>query len=163
MTAAFADVDRILHAGDVYTPDCIEWLERIAPVEAAPFGVPGSETTAPRVSIPIVVDADGHAIGVIHKLEITRMADDIWPGALDRYPAGASLPDDLADIFGRPVDIVVFGYTHEAMVETHQGVLFVNPGSPNMVKQSMKLGTVGILELTADGPAAKIIELASLG
>ncbi|MGO9058450.1 MAG: metallophosphoesterase family protein [Candidatus Binataceae bacterium] len=29
------------------------------------------------------------------------------------------------------MDIVVFGYTHEAMVETHQGVLFVNPGSPS--------------------------------
>ena len=65
-------------------------------------------------------------------------------------------------MFGKPVDIVVCGYTHEALVETHQGVLFVNPGSPTMVKQIMELGTVAILELTPEGPEARIIELASL-
>ena len=69
---------------------------------------------------------------------------------------------ELQEIFGKPVDIVVFGYTHEAMVETHQGVLFVNPGSPTMVKQIMKPGTVAILELTPQSPEARIIELASL-
>jgi predicted phosphodiesterase len=46
------------------------------------------------------------------------------------------IPDSATSIFGKPVDNVVFGYTHEAMVETHQGVLFVNPGSPSLVKQN---------------------------
>jgi predicted phosphodiesterase len=54
---------------------------------------------------------------------------------------------------------VVFGYTHEAMVETHQGVLFVNPGSPSLVKQSRRLGTVAILEITPESRAAWIIDL----
>ncbi len=65
-------------------------------------------------------------------------------------------------IFGKPVDIVVFGYTHEAMVETHQGVLFVNPGSPSLVKQNTRLGTVAILEITPESRAARIINLAAL-
>lgn len=30
---AFQGVDLILHAGDIFTPSCIEWLERIAPVK----------------------------------------------------------------------------------------------------------------------------------
>jgi predicted phosphodiesterase len=65
-------------------------------------------------------------------------------------------------IFGKPVDIVVFGYTHEAMVETHQGVLFVNPGSPSLVRQNIRLGTVAILEITPESRAARIIDLAAL-
>jgi predicted phosphodiesterase len=48
------------------------------------------------------------------------------------------------------------------MVETHQGVLFVNPGSPSLVKQHPRLGTVGILEITPETRAARIIDLAAL-
>ena len=138
-------------------------MNRIAPVEVAPAGLVGTETAGPRVSIPIVVKVEGHSIGMIHKIEMTPLADDVWPGALDHYPAGASIPAELQNIFGEPVDIVVFGYSHEAMVETHQGVLFVNPGSPTMVAQVMKLGTVGMLDLTPEGQRAWIIELASVG
>lgn len=160
---AFSGVDLILHAGDVYTQGCITWLERIAPVRAA-IGpsFAGTGEGAPRVSVPIVVEAEGHAIGVVHKLEMLPLGDEVFPGALAHYPAGASIAAELLDIFGRAVEIVVFGYTHEAMIETHQGVLFVNPGSPNMVKQSMRLGTVALLDLTPAGPEARIIDLTSI-
>jgi putative phosphoesterase len=60
------------------------------------------------------------------------------------------------------VDIVVFGYTHEAMVETHDDVLFVNPGSPTMVKQTRTMGTVAVMELAGDKPQVTIVELASV-
>ena len=49
------------------------------------------------------------------------------------------------------------------MVETHQGIVFMNPGSPTLPKMIRKLGTVGIMELTTDGPTARIVELATLG
>ena len=77
-------------------------------------------------------------------------------------PSGESLSGALQVIFGLAVDIVVFGYTHEAMVETHEGVLFVNPGSPSLIGQQVKLGTVAILELTAERPVARIVDLANL-
>jgi predicted phosphodiesterase len=48
-------------------------------------------------------------------------------------------------------------------VETHQGVLFVNPGSPSLVKQNTRLGTVAILEITTESRAARIIDLPALG
>jgi predicted phosphodiesterase len=42
---AFEGVDLILHAGDIYSSDCLDWLELIAPViavEVAPAPVIGS-------------------------------------------------------------------------------------------------------------------------
>ena len=60
------------------------------------------------------------------------------------------------------MDIVVFGYTHEAMVETHEGILLVNPGSPSLVGQQVRLGTVAVLDLAADSRQANIIDLSAL-
>ena len=54
--------------------------------------------------------------------------------------------------FGAPVDIVVFGDTHFLTIEEHQGVLFVNPGSPTLPQQMQRLGTVAVLEL---GPGTR--------
>ena len=48
------------------------------------------------------------------------------------------------------------------MVESHQGVLLVNSGSPTLPRQSRRLGSVGILELTPEGASARIIELTTL-
>ena len=161
---AFEGVDLILHAGDIYIRSCIEWLERIAPVQATISWTSGTAEAAPRASAPVVVEVDGYSIGLVHHLEMTPLGDDVYPGMIaSKFPAGESIPEELQKGFDKPVDIVVFGYTHEAMVETHQGVLFVNPGSPTMVKQIMKLGTVATLELTPQGPEARIIELASVG
>ena len=163
VAAAFTGVDRILHAGDIYVQSCIEWLERIAPVQATTSWFGSAREGATRVGQPRLVEVEGHAIGLVHELILPGMREDVLPGALaQEYPAGQSLPAALQDIFGKPVDIVVFGYTHEAMIETFQGVLLVNPGSPNTVKQVRKLGTVAILELTAAGWEARIIDLAGL-
>ena len=159
----FDGVDLILHAGDIYTDDCIKWLERIAPVQATTSWRASTREGAPRVSNPIIVEADGHSIGVIHELTMYSLPDDVRPGLIaKRYPAGKSIPKELEEIFGKPIEIVVFGYSHKAMIESHQGVLFVNPGSPTMVGDVMRMGTVAILEITPQGPEARIIELAGL-
>ena len=68
----------------------------------------------------------------------------------------------VESVFSSPIDIVIFGRTLEAMVEEHQGVLFVNPGSPTLPRNSMRLGQVAILELTPGSREARIIELADL-
>jgi predicted phosphodiesterase len=46
------------------------------------------------------------------------------------------------------------------MVEEHQGVLFVNPGSPTLPRNLMKLGNVALLELSPGERRATIIDLA---
>ena len=97
-----------------------------------------------------MVEAENQTM-VRHELIIRSLGDNVIPGAIGRaFPPEESLQSELLEIFGKPVDIVVFGYTHEAMVETHQGVLFVNPGSPSLVKQNTRLGTVAILEITPE-------------
>ena len=161
---AFEGVDLILHAGHVEIASCIKWLERIAPVTATTSWVVGTGEALPRANTIKVVEAVNHTIGMYHELILKSLGDDVIPGAIGRaFPPEESLPDALQGIFGKPVDIVVFGYTHEAMVETHQGVLFVNPGSPSLVKQNIRLGTVAILEITRESKTARIVDLAAMG
>ncbi|MBM2825971.1 MAG: phosphodiesterase family [Dehalococcoidia bacterium] len=160
---AFQGVDLILHAGDIYVKSCIDWLERIAPVKALELWVESVGESFTRVNVPQVIEAEGHSIGLVHELILVSLADEIHPGTIERnFPAGESIPEALEMIFRKPVDIVVCGYTHEAMVETHQGVLIINPGSPTMVKQNMRLGTVAILEVTPNSREVRIIDLAGM-
>jgi putative phosphoesterase len=160
---AFEGVDLILHAGHVEIASCLNWLEQIAPVTATTSWLVGTCEALPRINTVKVVEAENQTIGLCHELILKSLGDDVIPGAIGRsFPPGESLPDALREIFGRPVDIVAFGYTHEAMVETHQGVLFVNPGSPSLVKQNVRLGTVAILEITRESRTARIIDLATL-
>jgi len=163
VVAAFNGVDLILHAGHVNIASCIEWLERIAPVRSTESWVEGSGESWTRNVRIEVMEIAGRTIGMVHELILRSLADDVLPGAIERYfPAEESLTEALASIFGKPVDIVVFGYTHEAMIETHSGVLLVNPGSPSLVGQQVKLGTVAILELGVERVEARIVELGKL-
>jgi putative phosphoesterase len=160
---AFEGVDLILHAGHANVASCLEWLGRIAPVRATESWLEGSGEGLTRNGGRAVIEAAGHTIGMVHELILRRLGDDVLPGSIARsFPAGASLSEALTAIFEQPVDIVVFGYTHEAMIETHDGVLLVNPGSPSLVRQQVRLGTVAILELGDGRPEAHIINLSDL-
>lgn len=161
---AFQGVDLILHAGDIYVQSCLDWLGEIAPVEATTSWLGSAREGANRVGVPIVVEAGGLSIGLVHELILTGMSDDAFPGALGKtFPPERPLMPLLENIFGKRVDIVVFGYTHEPLVEEHHGVLFVNPGSPTMIGQVRKMGSVAMLEITPGKCEAKIINLAALG
>ncbi len=158
---ALAGVDLILHAGDIYSSDCLDWLELIAPVlavEVPPAPVIGDH----RVTDRRVIELEGYSIGMVHDLMLKGLRGEVVPGAIGaKFPPERSLPESVADFFGAPVDTVVFGHTHFAVAETHQGILFVNPGSPTLPRQIRKLGTVAILELTAEGRDAQIVDLAA--
>src|SRR5438034_207226 len=88
---AFAGADLILHAGDIYSSDCLDWLETIAPViavEVPPAPVIGD----PRVSERRVITLDGHSIGLVHDLMI-RDVDEFHPGIVAaKFPPSESLP-----------------------------------------------------------------------
>ena len=155
---AFEGVDRIFHAGGIHSKEVLDWLERIAPVTAAarleggqaeqpqPFmlEVPGD----PRVAETHILELEGQTIGMTNEIWLPRLSDEVMPGAIGRQ----RLPDQLltqmvTDFFERPVDIVIFGRTLYSMVEEHEGILFINPGSPGLPKNVRKLGQVAILEL----------------
>jgi putative phosphoesterase len=169
---AFEGVDLILHAGGIYTSAVLDWLEHMAPVKAVgrivadraegprAFSIEGQGDA--RIADQQVLELEGHAIGMVNNLEMRGMSYDVMPGFIEthRLP-NQSLPMMVEGFFGTAVDIVIFGRTLYALVEEHQGVLFINPGSPTLPKNQVKLGSVAILDLTPEGREARIIDLAT--
>ena len=173
VTRAFEGVDLILHAGGVQVARVLDWLEQIAPVKAVgriqggqyesniPFAVQNADD--PRVAQEQILQLEGHTIGMVNSLDFDPLSDDVIPGiiAAKRFPEGA-VSSMVASLFKAPVDIVVFGRTLEAMIEEHDGILFVNPGSPTIPRNVMKLGQVAILDLTSESREARIVDLTTL-
>ena len=156
---AFADVDLILHAGDIYTSACLDWLEEIAPVLAVEVP-PAPCFGDPRVARKRVVDIGGRPVGLVHDLVILGHGFEVAPGIMERQVSDDEpLADYLEQFFGERVEAVVFGDTHIPMVERHQGILFVNPGSPTLPRQRRELGMVGIMETDENGHEARIVQL----
>ena len=158
---AFEGVDLILHAGDIYQPSCLDWLERIAPVKAVELGSAAHFSGDPRVAEKQVIELEGYTIGMVHDLMLPGMEDEVRPGVIaKRFPSAMELPLSVNKFFGAPVDTVIFGHTHQAIVEEHQGILLLNPGSPSLPMQIQRLGQVAILELSPERREARIVNLA---
>jgi len=159
---AFAGVDLILHAGDIYQPDCLQWLEEIAPVTAVENNAAAHFGNDPRVAEKRVISLESHAIGMVHDLMLRDFSYEIRPGVIARrgLSTNQALPSMVHHVFGEPVNIVIFGHTHHAVAEEHQGVLFVNPGSPVLPMQLRKLGQVALLDITPTTRTAQILDLA---
>jgi len=143
---AFNGVDLIFHAGDIYTFQVLDELENIAPVFAAEGNGDIWLPEDPRIKESHVLNLEGLRIGITHGLDYPE-------------PSWRSLEEAMQAEFNGPVDVLVFGSSHKAMVETCKGVLLVNPGSPTLPMGLRKLGTVGILELNQGKAEASIIQL----
>lgn len=156
---AFEGVNLILHAGDIFTVECLDWLERIAPVVAVEKG-PHPILEDPRVEWSRVFELEGHTIGMMHDFAAPGGLTEVRPGVLARYPDDRVLADDLERIFHARINIVVFGDSHFAVAESRDDILFLNPGSPTLPKQIRRLGSVAILELGPGRKHAEIVELA---
>lgn len=101
---ALAGCDLILHAGDIGTPEVLAALEEIAPVIAV-RGNNDRGMWARRIPERAQHTVDGVRILVLH----------------DRKDLPRAPPPDA--------DVVVTGHSHKPLVETRDGVLYLNPGS----------------------------------
>ncbi len=139
LNEVFRGVDLILHAGDIYSLSVLDELGRIAPVLAG-LGDDDPTVTASdrRVERKHILNVDGITIWLAH--EVNRF----WP------------PFDF--IKAHP-DVIVFGHTHQASSENHEGILWVNPGSPTFPRYRLELGTVGLLTVSSGKAEAQIIQL----
>ena len=159
---ALQGVDLILHAGDIYLPSCLDWLERIAPVYAVEMEADAHFKADSRVvNKSRVLHFEGHTIGLIHDLLVPGMDQEItgYSPLSKHFPRDADLSTALETVFDAAVDIVIFGHTHYAVVEEFQGILMVNPGSPSLPKQLRRLGQVAVLELEPAYKRAEVLEL----
>ena len=116
----------------------LDELECLAPVVAA-RGDDDPHTTGSdkRVKEKHILSIDGVTIWLVHEM--------VWfPLSID--------PET------RP-DVIVFGHTHQASLENHEGILQVNPGSPTFPNYRVEIGTVGLLSIKAGKAEAQIIQL----
>ncbi len=119
---ALQGVDLILHAGDIYTLPVLDELEAVAPVLAAEGDDdPFESVNDARVSPEHLLVLEGVTIWVSHY--------GMWPEDSPR-PAP---------------DVIVYGHSHRAGIEHHNGIVRINPGSPTFPGYRYTLGTVGFL------------------
>jgi putative phosphoesterase len=108
LRAALEGVAFILHAGDVGGGQVLRQLREIAPVQAVWGNV--DDRSDPNLVREISLNHDGVTIHVSHGHEL-----------------GSPTPDGLLRAYTE--DVLVFGHTHRALVETAGGRLVVNPGA----------------------------------
>ncbi len=120
LTEGFRGADLILHAGDLIEISVLDGLRSLAPTKAVVGNMDLPEVTS-VLPDKVVVEVEGRLVGLIHG----------WgpPAGIERRV--------LSSFSG--VDVVVFGHTHKALVEEVDGVLLVNPGTPNDRRFSERL------------------------
>ena len=159
---ALLGVDMILHCGDLECLGVLDYLEEVAPLLAVRGYEDPLEDGARLAMTTRVVKVEGVSIGMIHDIQ--------WPGPkLPTSPDGSelALPEGngqeiLARKFKEPVDVVLFGDTHEELVMDWDGVLIMNPGSPTYPGKRHKrgsLGTIGILQVDGEDATGWIVDL----
>lgn len=126
--------DRILHAGDVGTPEILQALAKIAPVTTIRGNV-DTEPWARRLLRAEVVDAGGISIYLLHDL-----------AQLDLKPEAAGF------------QVVIYGHSHQPKIEEKHGVLYFNPGSAGPRRFHLPV-SVGRLTIDAGNVQAELVEL----
>lgn len=126
--------DRILHAGDVGTPEILQALAKIAPVTAIRGNV-DTEPWARRLPKAEVVEAGGVSIYILHDL-----------AQLDLKPEAAGFR------------VVVYGHSHQPKIEEKNGVLYFNPGSAGPRRFHLPV-SVGRLMVEGGKVRAELVEL----
>ena len=126
--AALQGVERIVHAGDIGSPDVLTALERIAPV-AAVRGNNDRERWAAAIPETEVVQIGGVALYVLHDLH-----------ALDLDPRAAGFA------------AVIAGHSHRPRLQEYDGVLYLNPGSAGPRRFTLP---ISLARLTVAGPRVR--------
>jgi putative phosphoesterase len=164
---ALSGVDLILHLGHISSAGALDRLEMIAPVLAVQTEL-DDKLMGDRLSTEIesgrtrghtrVLDAGGLRIGLVHDFSAHGIEA---PLVEENGVRRLSLPDVpvaelLSSRFGSPVDVVACAATHDPFVLHRAGVLFVNPGSPNLPDGRRKGGPGAFAVLTIDRGAVEV-------
>src|SRR5205823_3541425 len=180
---ALAGVDLILHAGDINGPEALAELRTVAPVEAARGDHDHDQ------SLPLVrrLDVEGRRIVVVHGNRsrwIEEPASFLWHVSLGHFHPHQRLPRLLRRQHP-DADVIVFGHTHRALIDSSERPLVFNPGGVHQWNpettaarlrqqpgwfewswlqvarhiRSYPPSSVGILEVTPDGIEPRIVPL----
>jgi putative phosphoesterase len=120
-------VDVVLHAGDVNGQDTLAALGRIAPVEAVRGDHDPSLASLPT-SREITIE--GKKIVIVHGHRSRWIEEPqtlLWTLSLGYFHPHGGLSRSLRRRFP-DADVIVYGHTHRAHIETIGGTLVFNPG-----------------------------------
>jgi len=149
---AFEGVDAILHAGDLHTLDIVEHLSGIAPTYVSK-GNGDLDIVDHRLRDTWLIELDSVSIGLIHHFPSPIRKS---PDRLERH-----LDKHFPDV---DPDVLVYGHTHLEDVRSINGRLYINPGSPTLPRnQSLRLGTIGVMEINEDHIHTSILQLTEHG
>jgi len=109
MDTVFADVDLILHAGDLTSHTVLDAFGD-KKVVAVTGNMDHVDVTS-RLATKEIIKAKAFQIGLIHG-----------------WGAGGDIEDRIMEIFLN-VDVIVYGHTHKAVNHIKNGVLLFNPGA----------------------------------
>jgi len=135
----FDGVDAILHAGDFVQALVLEELRAIAPTHGV-LGNCDSYDLAGLLPATTSIDADGLKIGMIHDSGTT-----------------AGRRRRMASLFSGH-RVVIFGHSHQPVVEDDDDLLLLNPGSA-CDPRAAKVPSVAILEVRNGVPKAELIRI----
>ena len=160
---ALAGCDLLLHCGDLECIGVLDYLEELAPVLAVRGYEDPVEPGERLANVSRIVEAAGVRIGMVHDIQWPTPSIATTPDGTGLVWPATGLGALLEKKFGGAVDVVLFGDTHEEMVEWKEGVLFVNPGSPTYPGRRHapgSPGTVAVLDIGDGEISARIIDLA---
>ena len=130
----FAQLDLIIHAGDIGDPDILARLARLARVVAVRgnMDVPSWFPELPEVA---TVQAGDVTLLVIH--DLYRLSSHQISTA---------------------IRVIISGHTHQAQRQRRNGILFLNPGSAGQGRYRRPL-SIAVLEINKSEAKAHIVEL----
>ncbi|MFH0821664.1 MAG: metallophosphoesterase family protein [Pseudomonadota bacterium] len=138
LNVVLADVDMILHAGDIVTRRVLQHMEQSNVI--AVCGNMDDYDIAGEIPQMRIIPAQGIKIGLIHG----------W-GSKD------GLQQRIISRFDEPrPDVIVFGHSHIPFWGPVNGVRMFNPGSGNTRAPG---ATVGLLEIDADRIEARFVSV----
>lgn len=142
----FADVDLILHAGDVGELWVLDELSKIAPVTAV-HGNDDTEEATRELPYQQIVSVNGRRILLWHSHYPDRAEE-----MASRTPE-ISAARNLNQAKRAGADIVVFGHWHIPFTYEQDGILVINPGAIASGNATMRqiVQTVAKLVVFADG------------
>jgi putative phosphoesterase len=135
----FAGSALILHAGDVSVRAALDEFSGVAPVRAVAGNIDDPELQA-ALPETLRIDAGGLTIGMVHDSGASTGRRDRMAR---RFPG---------------CRVVVFGHSHQPVIEDLGGLLLLNPGSACDPRRA-KVPTVALLEIVAGQPRAELVRL----
>ena len=121
-----ADMDLILHLGDIVSPEVVRFLSK-KPFHCVHGNMdpPDLKEILPRKK---VLELDSYRLGITHGWGVSE-----------------GIEDRIRPEFNN-VDIIVYGHSHRAANHVSDGVLFFNPGTATGYSSS-GIHSIGVLEL----------------